>query len=261
MIPLSKSPKVLEKRDGRGVFEIEALYPGYGVTIGNSLRRVLLSSLEGAAVTRVKIKGATHEFSTMEGVQEDVVAILLQLKKLRFAMHTDESQIAVLKVKGEKAVKASDFTLPAQLEIANKDLPIAHLTSKSAELEMEVQVEKGTGYVMSEARKREKEELGSIALDSMFSPVQKVSYTVDQMRVGERTDFDKLTIEIETDATVDPEIALRQASSILMEEYKVIVEGLQSEIKEDTQKEKKPATKKTTAKKTAKKAVKTTKKK
>ena len=229
MIPLSKQTKVIEKKDNKGSFEIEALYPGYGVTIGNSLRRVLLSSLEGAAVTQVKIKGVDHEFSGMEGVQEDVITIILQLKKLRFLMHTSEPQTATLKLKGDKQVKGSDFKLPSQVELINKDLPIAQITTKQTELEMEIQIEKGIGYVPAEERKTQKEEIGTISLDAIFTPIRKVSYRVENMRVGERTNFDRLTLEIETDGTMDPQEALRQAASILVEQYSIVMSGLEEQ--------------------------------
>jgi DNA-directed RNA polymerase subunit alpha len=226
MIPLSKPTKVAEKKDAKGVFEIEGLYPGYGATIGNSLRRVLLSSLEGAAVTQVKIKGVAHEFSTLDGVQEDVIAILLQLKKMRFTMHGDEPQTASLNCSGEKTVQGSDFKLPAQVTLANTDIPIATLTAKNAELEMEILIEKGIGYVPSQERKQQKEEIGVIVLDAIFTPIKRVSFQVEHMRVGERTDFDHLTLEIETDGTMDPEEALRKAALILVEQYTTVLSGL-----------------------------------
>src|SRR3989338_11449954 len=155
MIPLTQPTKIVEQKQNRGVFMIENLYPGYGVTIGNSLRRVLLSSLEGAAITQVKIKGATHEFSTLPGVLEDVVSILLNLKQARFRLYGEEPQKATLKVKGEKEVTCADFEVPASLELITKDLLLAHLTERSAELDMEIQVEKGIGYVPAEERKKE----------------------------------------------------------------------------------------------------------
>src|SRR3989344_4433349 len=152
MVPLPLQPKVV-KKEGKNsaVFEIEALWPGYGVTLGNSLRRVLLSSLPGAAVTQVKIKGAQHEFSTLPGVLEDVVSLMLNLKQLRFKAHSDEPQKGTLKVKGEKEVRGRDFELPPYVELINKDALLATLTSKSAELEMEIQIEKGLGYQPKEA--------------------------------------------------------------------------------------------------------------
>lgn len=215
MIPLPSQPKIIEKKENKAIFEIEGLYPGYGVTIGNSLRRVLLSSLEGAAVTQAKIKGVPHEFSTIPGVMEDTISILLNLKQLRFKIFTDEPQKATLKIKGEKEVKGRDFKLPAQVELINKDAPIATLTSKNAELEMEIQIEKGIGYLPVERRKKEKLEIGQIAIDAIFTPVRRVAFQIENMRVGERTDFGRLILEVETDGTITPEEAFYRASEIL----------------------------------------------
>ncbi len=225
MIPLPLKPKIIEKKENRARFEIEALYPGYGVTIGNSLRRVLLSSLEGAAVTQMKIKGVSHEFSTIPGILEDVIQIMLNLKQLRFRIYTDEPQKATLKVKGEREVKGSDFKIPAQLELVNKDCHIATLTDKKTELEMEIQIEKGIGYSPREARKKEKLEIGTIPLDAIFTPVRKVAFQVENMRVGERTDFDRLFLEIETDGTITPESALTEASEILLSHFSLLFES------------------------------------
>ena len=205
MIPLPLKPKVIKKEKNKVTFEIEALYPGYGVTIGNSLRRVLISSLEGAGVTQMKIKGIPHEFSTISGVLEDVVTLMLNLKQLRFRIFTSQAQKATLKVKGEREVKGSDFELPAQLELVNKDCHIATLTEKKSELGIEIQVEKGVGYIPREVRKKEKPEIGVILLDAIFTPVQRVTFRVENMRVGERTDFDRLFLEIQTDGTISPE--------------------------------------------------------
>lgn len=226
MIPLSQPTKIVEKKQSRAVFVIEGLYPGYGITVGNSLRRVLLSSLEGAAVTQVTIKGADHEFSTLPGVLEDVVTILLNLKQMRFRLYGEEPQKAVLKVKGEREVKASDFKLPASLELSNGDLPLAHLTEKSAELDMEIQVEKGIGYVPAEERKKEKQKIGSITLDAIFTPIKRVSSRVENMRVGNRTDFNRVSIDIETDGTLTPEEAFWQAADILRKHFEVIISGI-----------------------------------
>ena len=173
MISLPLQSKVIEKKDNRAVFEIAGLYPGYGVTIGNSLRRVLLSSLEGAAVTQVKIKGAQHEFSTIPGVVEDVVNILLNLKQLRFKLHSEEPQTVRLKIKGQKVVKGADFELPAQVDLMNKDSQVANLSSKTASLEIEILIEKGQGYEPVETRKKNKLEIGTIGLDAIFTPNQK----------------------------------------------------------------------------------------
>lgn len=224
MIPLPLQPKIIEKKGNRAIFQIEALYPGYGVTIGNSLRRVLLSSLAGAAVTRVKIRGIQHEFSTIPGILEDVIEIILNLKQLRFKLFTSEIQKAGLKVKGEKEVKASDFELPSQVEIVNKTAHIATLTTKKAELEMEIQIEKGLGYQPRESREEEKLEIGEISLDAIFTPVKKVSYQIENMRVGKRTDFDRLNLEIKTDGQITPEEAFSQASEILVKHFSLFAE-------------------------------------
>lgn len=237
MIPLPKHIKVIEKKDNSAVFQIEALYPGYGVTIGNSLRRILLSSLPGAAITQVKIKGISHEFSTIPGVSEDVISVLLNLKQLRFKMHIQEPQRATLSVKGEKRVKGSDFKVPSQLELVNKDVYIANLTGKKSELEMEVLIEYGLGYEPAEERKKEKLEIGEIPLDAIYTPVRKVNFTVENVRVEERTDFDKLKIEVETDGTRTPEEAISEASSILISHFSLIKQAF--EIKTETKKIKK----------------------
>lgn len=222
MIPLPSQPKIIEKKENSAIFAIDGLWPGYGVTIGNSLRRVLLSSLPGAAVTQVKIKGVQHEFSTIPGVLEDVVIIILNLKQLRFRLYTEEPQKATLLVKGEKKVKGSDFDLPSQVELMNKDAEIATLTSKSSELDIEILIEAGLGYEPVESRKKEKLEIGTIAIDAIFTPIRKVSYRTESFRVGERTDFDRLILEIETDGSITPEGAINQASEILVGHFALI---------------------------------------
>jgi len=222
MIPLPSTPKIIEKKGNKATFEIAGLYPGYGVTIGNSLRRVLLSSLEGAAITQVKIKGVQHEFSTIPGILEDVLKITLNLKQVRCRLYGEEPQRIELKAKGEKKVVAGDFETPTQVEIVNKDAHIATLTSKNASLEMEALVERGIGYVPAERRKKEKLEIGTIMLDAIFTPVHKVAFHIENMRVGERTDYDRLFLEIETDGTLSPEEALRQASEILTNQFSFI---------------------------------------
>lgn len=222
MIPLPLQPKIVEKKDNSAVFEIEALWPGYGVTVGNSLRRVLLSSLPGAAVTQVKIKGAPHEFSTIPGILEDVVTILLNIKQLRFKLHTDEPQKVRILMKGEKEIIGSILDLPSQVELMNKDAKIATLTDKKSEFDMEIVIENGMGYEPAESRKKEKLEIGTIALDAIFTPVRKVSYRVESMRVGEKTDFDRLILELETDGSITPEGAVNQASEILVGHFALI---------------------------------------
>ncbi len=221
MIPLPSQPKIIQKKDNMAIFEIEGLYPGYGETIANSLRRVLLSSLEGAAITQIKIKGVSHEFSTIPGVLEDVVLVILNLKKINFKLFGPESQTITLVVKGEKEVKAKDFKLPSQVEIANPQAHIVTLTKSSAEFNMEVQVEKGVGYVPVEKREMKKSEIGVIPIDAIFTPVKKVSFSVDNMRVGKRTDFDRLRIEIETDGTISPQEALTESSEILLGQFSI----------------------------------------
>ena len=219
MISLPSKPKVIKQEKNKATFEIEALYPGYGITMGNSLRRVLLSSLEGAAATNVKIKGVSHEFSTISGVYEDVINIMLNLKQLRFKIFTEEPQKVTLKVKGEKEIKGSDLKIPSQLELVNKDVHIATLTSKTASLEMEIQVEKGIGYVSREAEKKEKLEVGVIRLDAIFTPVKRVSFHIENMRVGKRTDYDRLFLEIETDGIISPQEALAKSAQILLKHF------------------------------------------
>jgi len=220
MILLPKPPKLVSKKTNWAQFEIEALSPGYGITIGNSLRRVLLSSLPGAAVTQMKIKGVQHEFSTIPGVLEDVITIAMNLKQLRFKTYTDEPQKATLKVKGEKEISGSDFKFPSQVELVNKSVHIATITSKKTELDMEIKIEKGIGYESVERRKRQgKLEIGLIPLDAIFSPVERVSYKVENMRVGERTDFNRLYLDITTDGTITPEQAFSRASEILIEHF------------------------------------------
>lgn len=221
MITLPKKPKVTGKEKNRAVFEIEACYPGYGTTLGNVIRRVLLSSLPGAAITNVKIKGVQHEFSTIPHVIEDVVQIILNLKQVRFKLHTDQSIKVSLKVKGEKEVTAADIKTTSELEITNPEAHIASLTNKKANLEMEVEIEPGLGYSPVELRKKEKLEVGKIAIDAIFSPVRKVTYAIEHMRVGERTDYDRLKMTIETDGTITPEDAFQKAAQILVDHFKI----------------------------------------
>ncbi len=240
MIPLPLSFKILQEKENYAKFVIEGLYPGYGITIGNALRRVLLSSLEGAAITDVKIKGVSHEFSTIPGVLEDVIHICLNLKKLRFKIFSDEPIRAFLKVKGQKEVKGKDLELPPQLELVNKDQHIATLTNKNANLEMEVIVRKGVGYEPREMRTKEKLSVGEILLDAIYTPIKRVSYKVENMRVGERTDFDRLYLEIETDGTISPQKALDQATQILLAHFNFVEDAIKKYVKEEKPKPQKP---------------------
>ncbi|MBX4206350.1 DNA-directed RNA polymerase subunit alpha [Candidatus Parcubacteria bacterium] len=231
-IHLPSKPRVISEEGETGVFEIEGLYPGYGHTLGNSLRRIILSSLPGVAITAVKISGVQHEFSTIDGVKEDVITILLNLKKVRMRMTVDEPQTISLKVKGEKAVTAKDLDIPGQVEILTPDQPIATLTSKGALLEMEIRVEKGLGFMPKEMIDKNRVEIGSIALDGIFTPIRKASYEVENMRVGDRTDFNKLRIFIETDGTIAPSVALSSAIETMINQLKAIV-GFKEETSEE----------------------------
>lgn len=214
--------KKVTETSSRGVFEVTGLYTGYGMTLGNALRRVLLSSLPGAAITQVKIKGVKHEFSTMPGVLEDIVDIMLNLKKVRFAFFADEAQILTVKKKGEGVVVAGDIVGNAQAIVVNPEEHIATLTAKNAEFEAELTVEKGLGYSPVESRKMEKLPVGSIALDAIFTPVINVNMEVENMRVGDRTDFNKLILTIETDGTISPSRALHKAANIMRDHLDVV---------------------------------------
>lgn len=233
MIPLPLPPKVIQKKKNKAVFEVEGLYPGYGVTIGNSLRRVLLASLQGAAITEVKMKGVPHEFSTIPGVLEDTIMILLNIKNLRFKIFEGESQKIELHKKGEGEVTGADFKLPSQIKLANPELHIVTITDKKTEFDMEILVEKGIGYEQKDQRKTKKSEIGAIALDAIFTPIKNVNFQVENMRVGDRTDFDKLSLEIETDGTITPEEAFFEACDILIKHFNIIFEGKASKEKEE----------------------------
>ena len=237
MIPLPLPPKVIQKKKNQAVFEVEGLYPGYGVTIGNALRRVLLASLQGAAVTEVKIKGVPHEFSTIPGVLEDTIIILLNIKNLRFKIFEGESQRVSLKVKGDNDVKGSAFECPSQIKLVNPDLHIATITDKKTELEIELLIEKGIGYVPKDQIKKGKAEIGAIAVDAIFTPIRNVNFQVENMRVGDRTDFDRLNLEIETDGTITPEEAFFEACDILIKHFNIIFQGKAGEEKEEVKEE------------------------
>ncbi len=209
-------------RPNEGVLTVEPCTQGYGTTIGNALRRVLLSSLPGAAVTAVRIKGVDHEFSTIPYVKEDALEVILNLKSLRVKSHSEEPVKLTLSVKGEKAVTAADFEKNADVEIANPEHVIATLTDAAGSLEMEITVTPGRGYRSTEERGKEKLDIGTIAIDALFSPVVSVSYKVEATRVGERTDYDKLILSIETDGTVDAADACKQAVKILLDHFNLL---------------------------------------
>lgn len=214
--------KTLSEDERRGVFEVSGLYAGYGMTVGNALRRTLLSSLPGAAVTYLTFKNVPHEFSTIPGVKEDTVELTLNFKRVRFRMHTSEPQTLLLKAKGEREVRAGDIQANAEVEIVNPDESIATLTDSKATLEVEMTVERGLGYSAVESRRGEKLAVGLIGVDAFFSPVVKVNYTVENMRVGERTDYNRLRLEIETDGTVSPSSALHKAGNILKDHFEKV---------------------------------------
>lgn len=221
-ISLPLLPKITKQEGNKAFFEIEGCYPGHGITLGNALRRVLLSSLGGAAITGVKIKGVQHEFSTIPFVAETVLDIILNLKQIRLKLHSDQPVKIFLKAKGEKEVSAKDIETPSEVEVVTKDVHIATLTDKKAALEMEIEVDRGLGYEPVESRKRERLEIGQIAIDAFFTPVKKVNFEVENMRVGERTDYNRLKIEIETDGTISPSEALEKAGKILVDHFGVI---------------------------------------
>jgi DNA-directed RNA polymerase subunit alpha len=218
----SKIEIVPSERDNESVLVMEPFFHGYGHTVGNALRRVLLSSLQGAAVTAVKIKGASHEFQAIPNVKEDVLEIILNLKQLRLKVFSDEPVKLTLHAKGEKKVTGKDIEANSDVEVANPGMHIATITDKAGELEMEITVAKGRGYVATEERGKEHGELGTIAIDALYSPIRSVGYKVDDVRVGQVTNYDKLTLTIETDGTVDADEAIRQSAKILIDHFALL---------------------------------------
>lgn len=221
-ITLPSKPRVVSEKEFTGTYEIDGLYPGYGHTLGNSLRRIILSSLSGTAITHVKIKDVAHEFSTIEGVKEDVITLLLNLKRLRIRMHTDEPQTLELSIKNPGKVTGADIDAPGQVEILNPDTYIAELSGK-ATLSAEITVATGLGFVPKEAHQKDRIDIGAIALDAVFSPIRRVNYEVENMRVGDRTDFNRLRLFIETDGTMMPREALERSIEIMIHQLKAIV--------------------------------------
>ncbi|MBI2021126.1 DNA-directed RNA polymerase subunit alpha [Candidatus Giovannonibacteria bacterium] len=221
-IVLPSATRIVSEEENKGVYEIDGLYPGYGHTLGSSLRRILLSSLPGAAITKVKIEGVNHEFSTIPGVMEDVVMILLNLKQIRFKLFGNELQRATLSLKGAKEVKGKDIKCPSQLEVINKDQHIATLTDKNANFVLELAVERGIGFVPSEELIKDKVAVGEMLLDAIFTPIRKVNYEVENMRVGDRTDYNRLRLNIETDGTIAPKEALEKALEIMKKQIESI---------------------------------------
>ncbi len=227
-ITLPSKPRVVTEEGVLGVYEIDSLYPGYGHTLGNSLRRIIHASLPGATVTHVKIEGVSHEFATIEGVRESVMEILLNLKRVHFTLHGDEPQTIALSIKGPKQVTASDFKLPTQVEIANPDAHIADVAGKIS-LEIEATIERGLGYVPREVLTKDKVDIGTIALDATFTPIRRVNYEVENMRVGDRTDFNRLRILIETNGTITPREALERSIEVMIHQLSAVV-GFQEEV-------------------------------
>ena len=237
-ITLPNEPKYTPIDEKSGVMEIEGCYPGYGTTLGNSLRRVLLSSLPGAAVLSVKIKGVSHEFSAIPNVMEDTIQIILNLKQVRFKVHGEGVFTVSLKVKGEKEINAGMIECPSQVEVVNADAHIATITSSKGELEIEMEVGSGIGYVAVEQQEREKKEVGTIAVDAIYTPIRRVNYTIDNMRVGKKTDYEKITLEISTDGSISPKEAFAEAVEILVNQFSVftkISEGEKEEKKNKTE--------------------------
>lgn len=230
-IALPSKPRIVSESERSGTYEIDGLYPGYGNTLGNSLRRIILSSLPGAAVTHVKVPNVSHEFSTIEGVKEDMVTILLNVRRIRFKLNSDEPQTLTLSVKGPKTVTAGDLNLPGQVEVLNPEQQIATVTGKIP-FEMELRVERGLGYVAKEVHQKERVDIGTIALDATFAPIRRVNYEVENMRVGDRTDFNRLRILIETDGTLSPREALEKSIQTMIHQLKSIV-GFKEEEVED----------------------------
>jgi DNA-directed RNA polymerase subunit alpha len=224
---------IVKENNVSGTYSIEPLPTGFGHTLGNGLRRVLLTSIEGAAVTQVKINGANHQFTTIPGVKEDIVELTLNLKKLRFNLHTKNPVIATIKKKGAGEITAKDITVSSEAEVMNKDLHIATLADSKSELNIEMVVEPGIGYSPMEERQTAK--VGVIVLDALFSPIVNATYELEPTRFGDRTDLDKVIIHVETDGSVTPKQAIVDASKIIKEYYAIFEKWEVNEVKEEAQ--------------------------
>lgn len=222
-IQLPSKPRIVSEDGNKGIYEIDGLYPGYGYTLGNSLRRVVLSSIPGGAITSIKIDGIPHEFSTISGVKEDVIAMILNLKQIRVHVVDGETHTITLTAKGVGSVKAGDIVCPSQVEILNPEQHVVELTDKSASLSIEMTVQHGLGYVPKEVIQKERVDVGIIALDATFTPIRKINYEVEDMRVGDRTDFNRLRMTIETDGTLSPREALEKSITIMIQQLKAVV--------------------------------------
>ena len=243
MIQLPESVKVVSKEGNKAVFEIGPLMPGYGATIANPLRRILLSSLEGAAITSIKIKGVDHEFSAIPGVLEDTIQIILNIKKIRVKSFSNEPVTVHLSVKGEKAVTAADIEMTSDVELITPEQHICTLTDKKAVMDMELTIEKGRGYVPVEQRQKDKLPIGVIAIDAIYTPVRVVIFNIDDVRVGQRIDFNKVTMEVQTDGSVQPEAAMKEAATILADHFALVAKIAVPEVEEAKPKAKKAAKK------------------
>lgn len=222
-IILPSKPRIVREEETKGVYEIDGLYPGYGHTLGNSLRRIILSSLPGAAITLVRIDGVSHEFSTMDGVKEDVITILLNLKRTRFKVSSDEPQIVSISAKGPCIVTAKDIKVGGQVEVLNPDQYICEITTKTS-LSIEMTIESGLGFVPKDVHQKTKVDVGTIALDAIFSPIRRVQYEVEDMRVGDKTNHNRLRVIIETDGTLSPREALERSIITMIEQLQAIVD-------------------------------------
>ena len=222
-IILPSKPRIVKEDAVSGVYEIDGLYPGYGHTLGNSLRRIILSSIPGASITALSIDGVKHEFSSIDGIKEDVIAIILNLKKTRFKLHGDDAQKATLHIKGAKTITAKDITLPTQLEVMNTEQYICESTAKDVDIAIEITVEKGLGYIPRDVLQKEKADIGTIFLDASFTPIRRASYEVENMRVGDRTDHNRLRVTIETDGTITPHEALESSIHTMITQLQSVV--------------------------------------
>ncbi len=228
-IVMPSKPRVVKEEENKGVYEIDGLYPGYGHTLGNSLRRIILSSLPGASITSIKIDGVNHEFQTLDGIKEDVIVMILNLKRASFKMISDEPQVITLSVKGPKSVTAGDIKTGGQVEILNPELHIVDVTGK-VNLNIEIRIEKGLGFIPKEIFQKDKVDVGTIAVDAIFTPIRRVSYEVENMRVGDKTNHNRLRISLETDGTLTPREALSRSIEIMINQLKAIVDFKEPEV-------------------------------
>ncbi|MCY4576887.1 MAG: DNA-directed RNA polymerase subunit alpha [Candidatus Kaiserbacteria bacterium] len=230
-IAIPSKPEIVQETDTEGTYEISSLYPGYGNTLGNALRRMLLSSIPGVAITTIRIQGVPHEFSALDGIKQDALTVIVNMKNIRVKANTDTfPQRIALKKKGKGVVTAGDFEAPSQVEVINKDLVIAEIADDKTELQIEADIQQGIGFRPREDFSDDSE-VGSIVVDAIFSPVKRSSYEVENMRVGERTDFNRLSLFIETDGTITPREALEKALRTMLTQFEAML-GFQSENKE-----------------------------